>query len=167
MQDLQKLLDRVRQHGIRITRQRAIILQVLCELEGHASAEEVFNQVSLHRRDVDLSTVYRTLERLHELNILSQTDLGHGYTEYEIVGRQPHHHLVCQHCGQIIELDDDYLTPMAESIRKDLNFVLASSHFALFGICQACREQQPQVAANGTRLQPCEPAGVSSGRRTP
>jgi Fur family ferric uptake transcriptional regulator len=152
MQDLQNLMDRVRQHGFRVTRQRAIILQVLCELDGHVSAEEVFNQVSLHRRDVDLSTVYRTLETLHKLDIVSQTDLGHGCTEYEIVGRRPHHHLVCQYCGQIIELKDAYLAPIAESIRKDFAFDLASSHFAIFGVCDACREQKQQAVANGSRF---------------
>jgi Fe2+ or Zn2+ uptake regulation protein len=56
-----------------MTRQRAIILQALCELDGHASAEDVYEQTTLHRRDVDLSTVYRTLERLRALRILSQT----------------------------------------------------------------------------------------------
>jgi Fe2+ or Zn2+ uptake regulation protein len=95
MHSLQDLIARVRRHGLRITHQRAIILQALCELGGHASAEEVYDRVTLHRCDVDLSTVYRTLETLHNLDIVSQTDLGHGCTEYEIVGEQLHHHLVC------------------------------------------------------------------------
>ncbi len=100
MCDLQVLIDQARQHGVRMTRQRAIILQALCELGGHASAEDVYEQATLHRRDVDLSTVYRTLERLRDLRILSQTDLGRGYAEYEIVADQPHHHLICQGCGR-------------------------------------------------------------------
>lgn len=147
MYTLQDLMDSVRQHGLRITRQRGIILQALCELEGHASAEEVYDRVTLHRRDVDLSTVYRTLETLHDLEIVSQTDLGHGCTEYEIVGEQPHHHLVCQHCGRMIELDDAYLASVVESIRQDFGFVPTSSHFAIFGICRACRGKQHQAVS--------------------
>ncbi|MGD9050097.1 MAG: transcriptional repressor [Anaerolineae bacterium] len=161
MQDLQDLMDRVRQHGLRITRQRAIILQALCELKRHASAEEVYDRVTLHRRDLDLSTVYRTLETLHNLGIVSQTDLGHGCSEYEIVGEQPHHHLVCQHCGRIIELDDAYLATVAENIRQDFGFAPASTHFAIFGTCKACRAQQDQAVADGADLQPEEPVGAS------
>jgi Fur family transcriptional regulator, ferric uptake regulator len=149
MLTLQDLLNRVRQHGLRITRQRGIILQALCELEGHASAEEVYDRVILHQRDVDLSTVYRTLETLHDLDIVSHTDLGHGHTEYEIVGEQPHHHLVCQHCGQIVELDDAYLAPIVHSIRQKFGFATTSSHFAIFGICRACRGKQHQGASHG------------------
>jgi Fur family ferric uptake transcriptional regulator len=151
MYALHDLLDRVRQHGLRITRQRGIILQALCELEGHASAEEVYDRVILHQRDVDLSTVYRTLETLHDLDIVSHTDLGHGRTEYEIVGEQPHHHLVCQQCEDMIELDDAYLAPVVESIRQDFEFDLTSSHFAIFGICRACRGKQHQAMADGSR----------------
>ena len=86
-----------------------MILQALCELGGHASAEDVYERARLHRRDVDLSTVYRTLERFRDLRILSQTDLGRGCAEYEVVTGQPHHHLVCQGCGQVIDLDHTYL----------------------------------------------------------
>ena len=86
MHDLQKLIDRIRQHGLRITRQRAIILQAHCELNAYASVEAVYDRVTLHRRDVDLSTVYRTLDTLHNAGIVSRTDLGHGCAEYEIVG---------------------------------------------------------------------------------
>jgi Fe2+ or Zn2+ uptake regulation protein len=151
MYTLQDLLDRVRQHGLRITRQRGIILQALCELEGHASAEEVYDRVILHQRDVDLSTVYRTLETLHDLDIVSHTDLGHGCTEYEIVGEQPHHHLVCQRCGHVLELDDAYLAPVVESIHRDFEFDLTSSHFAIFGICGACRGKQHQAVSDASR----------------
>jgi Fe2+ or Zn2+ uptake regulation protein len=151
MYTLQDLLDRVRRHGLRITRQRGMILQTLCELEGHASAEQVYNRVILHQRDVDLSTVYRTLETLHDLDIVSHTDLGHGCTEYEIVGEQPHHHLVCQRCGHTIELDDAYLAPVVESIRQDFEFDLRSSHFAIFGICGTCRGEQHQAVFDGSR----------------
>jgi Fur family ferric uptake transcriptional regulator len=139
-------MDRLRQHGLRITRQRAIILQALCELEGHASAERVHDRVTIHQHDVDLSTIYRTLETLHYLGIVSQTDLGHRCVEYEIVGEEPHHHLVCQHCERVIELEHAYLAPVAKTIRQDFGFDLTSSHFAIFGICQRCREELQQGA---------------------
>ncbi len=139
MDDLQTVMDRARSKGLRMTRQRVIILQALCELGRHASAEEVYERATLHRRDVDLSTVYRTLERLRDLRIVSQTDLGHGHAEYEIVDEPPHHHLICRQCGQVIELDHGYLDGVAEAIRRDFGFEPILDHFAIFGLCRACR----------------------------
>jgi Fur family ferric uptake transcriptional regulator len=141
MDDLQTLIDRVRQRGLRLTRQRAIILQILCELDGHASAESIYDRVTLHRRDLDLSTVYRTLELLRDLRILSQTDLGRGCAEYEIVTGAPHHHLICQRCGRVSDLDHAYLASAAQAIRQDTGFEPIFDHFAIFGLCRECSER--------------------------
>jgi len=167
MHALHELVDRVRQHGLRMTRQRSIIVQALWELQGHASAESVYDRVTLHRRDVDLSTVYRTLETLHNLGIVSKTDLGHGCTEYEIVGEQPHHHLVCQHCRRVIELDNAYLAPLTETIRQDFDFDPMSSHYAIFGICQACRGGSHQPVADAHSSDPEALAGAVPGHNVP
>ncbi len=142
MTDLQELMDRVRHSGCRLTKQRAVILQALCELDGHASAEAVHAQVNLHRRDVDLSTVYRTLEMLRDLRILSQTDLGRGYAEFEIVTQDRHHHLICQSCGRVIDLKHDYLMPLATAIRQDIGFEPIFDHLAIFGLCPSCQTEK-------------------------
>jgi len=142
MYDLQVLLNRLRQQGCRVTQQRAIILQALCELDGHASAESLYGQIKLHQHDVDLSTVYRTLERLRDLRIVSQTDLGHGCAEYEIVTQLPHHHLICQGCGQVTDIEHHYLAVATEEIRRDFEFDPICDHFAIFGLCQSCRNAQ-------------------------
>jgi Fur family ferric uptake transcriptional regulator len=157
MHDLQSLMNRVRQTGCRLTKQRVMILQALCELDGHACVEEVHRRVTLHRRDVDLSTVYRTLEMFRDLRILSQTDLGHGYAEFEIVAGEPHHHLVCQGCGQVIHLDHSYLTPLAAAIRHDLGFEPILDHFAIFGLCPACRPDRDTRLEAGMESRPTRP----------
>jgi Fur family ferric uptake transcriptional regulator len=148
MDDLQVLMDRAHRHGLRMTRQRVAILQALCELGGHASVEKIYRQTTLHRRDVDLSTVYRTLERLHDLRILSQTDLGRGCAEYEVTTDQPHHHLVCQGCGQVIDLDHSYLSAAATRIRVDFDFEPIFDHFSIFGWCKECRRMELRKQAS-------------------
>ena len=144
MTNLPALVDQVRKRGCRLTTQRAIILQALCELNGHASAEKVHAQVTPHQANIDLSTVYRTLEKLRDLRIISQTDLGRGCAEYEIVTDQPHHHLVCQACGRVTDLDHSYLAPAAEAIRRDFGFDPIPSHFAFFGTCRACDSKEEE-----------------------
>ncbi len=159
MCELQAVMDRARQHGLRLTRQRVLVLRALCELGGHASAEKIYDQATLHRRDVDLSTVYRTLERLRDLRILSQTDLGRGCAEYEVVTDHPHHHLVCQGCGQVIDLDHTYLLTPAEAIRRDFGFEPIFDHFAIFGWCQRCTRDGDSEGAKGK--------GCETGSRSP
>jgi Fur family ferric uptake transcriptional regulator len=149
MDALQAVMDRARQHGVRMTRQRVAILQALCELGGHASADSIYEQTTLHQRDVDRSTVYRTLERFSDLRILSRTDLGRGCGEYEVVTDQPHHHLVCQGCGQVFDLDHAYLAASAEAIRGDFGFEPIFDHFAIFGWCRECQSDDDGQGMKG------------------
>lgn len=145
MHDLQDLIARVRRHGCRMTHQRTVILQALCDLDGHASAEKIHGRAIRQDPGVDLSTVYRTLERLRDLHIVSQTDLGRGCAEYEIVTDQPHHHLICQRCDRVIDLDHGYLAPAAKAIRRAFDFEPVLAHFAIFGFCSECRRNEISV----------------------
>ncbi len=117
-------------------------MQALCELDGHASTDQIYRRVTLQRRDVDLSTVYRTMEMLRDLRIVSEIDMGRGCAEYEIVAERPHHHLVCQGCGQELELDHVYLATMGQAIHQDTGFKPILDHFAIFGLCPACQEAE-------------------------
>ncbi len=139
MDILQVVMDRARQHGLRMTRQRVAVLHALSELGGHASVEKIYERATGYLADIDRSTVYRTLERFRDLRILSQTDLGRGCVEYEVVMDQPHHHLICRGCGHVIDLDHTYLVTSAEAIRRDFGFEPIFDHFAIFGWCPACR----------------------------
>jgi Fur family ferric uptake transcriptional regulator len=147
MYELQAVMDQARQHGLRMTRQRVLILQALCELHGHASAEDVYEQTTVHRPDVDLSTVYRTLERLRDMRIVSQTNLGRGHAEYEVVADRPHHHLICKNCGRVVDLNHSYMSAAARNIRRDFGFEPIFDRFAIFGWCKECRkvETRPQT----------------------
>jgi Fur family ferric uptake transcriptional regulator len=133
------LVDQLRRRGFRLTRQREVILQALSELDGHASVEQVHAQACSYSPEIDLSTVYRTLETLCEMRVLSCADLGQGHLQFEIVTGAPHHHLICQGCGQVTVLDHSYLAAAAEAIRRDFGFDPIFDHFAVFGLCANCR----------------------------
>lgn len=165
MDEFSDLMEQARRHGLRMTRQRRVILRALCELQGHASAERIHETIAKCDDDVDLSTVYRTLERLRDLRILSQTDLGRGCAEFEVVAEQPHHHLVCQHCGCVIDLDHGYLAPMAETIRRDLCFEPVLDHFAIFGLCRACQVAPVQLHDVRSARGPTQPPYSESEER--
>src|SRR5215212_2348005 len=82
--------------GHRVTPQRMVILDTVCDLSGHTTLGEIY--VHVHKVDptIDRSTLYRTLKLFVDLALVLSADTGTGETTYEIVKPHPHHHLVCR-----------------------------------------------------------------------
>jgi Fur family transcriptional regulator, ferric uptake regulator len=130
----------LRQNGIRLTPQRRMILAAITSSQGHLTAEEILQRIVPLYPDMNISTVYRNLERLLELRLLAVTDLGGGSVRYEVVGEQRHHHLICSSCGSMVELRDDLLEGLRSSIMQECGFQTAIDHLALWGLCADCRK---------------------------
>lgn len=129
----------LRRRGMRMTPQREAVLAVLHELADHATAEEIYHQVQVRSAAVDLSTVYRTLDLLHELGMLAVAEAVDGQRRYALSGQHGDHvHLVCRRCGQEIEADTTAFAALAETVRQCYGFVLDLAHHSLGGVCAAC-----------------------------
>jgi Fur family ferric uptake transcriptional regulator len=123
----------------RATPQRVAVLQAVAAAGGHITAEAVYRMIAPGMPAITLSTVYRTLERLRDLRIISETDLGEGVRQFELVHSEPHHHLICTGCGAMIELDDDAVSTLRDRVIADYGFAPHLDHLAIFGHCAACR----------------------------
>ncbi|HYO29735.1 MAG TPA: Fur family transcriptional regulator [Thermomicrobiales bacterium] len=132
------LAARLRRAGQRATPQRLVILGALRAGE-HLSADEVFARVEPLLPAVNRSTVYRTLELFRDLGLVSETDLGAGVRQFELLDGR-HHHLVCRVCGGRTELDDALVAPLREAIRARHGFTAGIDHLALFGRCATCAD---------------------------
>jgi Fur family ferric uptake transcriptional regulator len=135
----QVYVERLRTLGVRVTPQRVMVLEALASRDGHMTAEEIMQHVAKRHPGMNLATVYRTLDMLVTLGIVAQTDLGGGATSFELVGAEPHHHLVCERCNAVAELDDDILAPIREQLLRRYGFQAHSRHIAIFGLCRVCR----------------------------
>ena len=133
------LIEDIRQRGYRMTPQRDMILEAI-HASGHMTADEIYQQVHVKSPAVNLATVYRTLELLKALHLVSAIDTGEGCAHYELAGDQPHHHLVCEACGQTLELDQDLLVPLEQELCKRYGFQMNLDHLALFGLCPKCQK---------------------------
>lgn len=129
----------LRRSGQKVTPQRLMVLTALRHHQGHASAGEIFQTVRATYPYVDISTVYRTLTSLRDLGLVTETDLGAGDLSYEWAAETPHHHLVCQRCGAVSELEHSLMVPLGHEIEERYGFRPSLTHFAIFGICQPCR----------------------------
>ena len=128
----------LREQGYRLTPQRLLILSTIHTSDRHISAEEIYDQVCARYPNVNISTVYRTLELLKDLGLVTETDLGGGSFRYHSVEKGHHHHLVCRKCGRILELDEAVLKPVEGSILRRYGFRADLSHLAVFGKCARC-----------------------------
>ena len=137
----QNLLAMLKTRGLRLTPQRAIIIEAIEKLPGHITAEALYAEVQKINPYINLATIYRTLELLQNLNLITSTDLGGSQTYFALKDHCSHHHLVCQACGCIEELRDDLLEPIWSNIKAQYGFEVRTDHLSLFGLCQDCREQ--------------------------
>lgn len=132
-------VEHLRHEGVRVTPQRLIVLEALAAHSGHISADEILQWVSARYPAINLATIYRTLDLLISIGLVAQTDFGSGVSFFELVGDSPHHHLVCEHCHAVLEIDDDVLLPIHENILRDYGFRTNPRHLALFGYCRECQ----------------------------
>jgi Fur family ferric uptake transcriptional regulator len=131
----------LRDQGHRLTPQRQLILDAVCEGGGHSTPEEIYERVRAKSSAVNRATVYRTLELLRELRVVVAADMGGGRTVYEIAGRQPHHHLICRTCGAQEELEHDAVKSLFNKIEREYGFKVETNHLALFGQCKSCQRK--------------------------
>lgn len=126
--------------GYRLTPQRQMVLDAVCDSHGHATADQIYELVQKKSEAVNRATIYRTLKFLKEMNLVVSTTLPGGGVEYELAGGKPHHHLICQVCGMDFEISNDLFSELVETIFDRHGFQVDTTHLSLYGTCDACQK---------------------------
>ena len=124
--------------GQKVTPQRMLILSSVRHAGGHLTASRILDEVHRSYPYVDASTVYRTLAAARDMGLVTETDMGSGDNQFEWIGRDHHHHLICRSCGTVSSLDSGYLDGLATALLEDRGFKADLDHFAIFGVCKRC-----------------------------
>ncbi len=127
--------------GYRLTPQRMMVVEALHGADEHVSAEEIYAQVKVSYPYANISTVYRTLELLKVLGLVTEIALGDGCVRFHPAERGHHHHLVCQKCGRTIDLPESALTPLEGTLFDMYQFKADLKHMAVFGLCSGCQRE--------------------------
>jgi Fur family ferric uptake transcriptional regulator len=136
-------IETLRQRGYRITPQREMIVEIVAHSGKHLTAEEVLDEVRARSRAINVATVYRILDLLVEEGLASRADLGGGRVVYATAHHGPHVHLVCQHCGRVVDADVAPFEPTFQHIRAQYDFACCPQHFAIYGLCADCQSDGP------------------------
>ena len=115
-----------------------MILSAIESSDDHISAEEIYSQVVAKYPNVNISTVYRTLELLKRLRLVTSTNLGGGRVGYHPVDKGHHHHLVCRECGAIVDFDESVLASLMNILLHEYKFIADLRHLAIIGRCINC-----------------------------
>ena len=153
MADQPDLVAALRRDGSRITRARRAVCQVLVGLGGeHVTVAELHNRASAALvaagapARIDPSTVYRTIDALERLGFVHHVHLGHGPGIVHLSSAGDHHHLVCERCGRVVDVDRAEVDEAFSAINGRYGFGPASVHFALLGRCEPCDQTTEQTA---------------------
>ena len=136
----------LREKGHRLTPQRMLVIEALHNADRHISAEELCKQLRNRYPYANISTVYRTLELLKELNLVTEADLGEGRVRYHVAEKGHHHHLVCRSCGKIIDLEESLIHPLEHTLLQKYGFDADLRHLAISGECSRCRTKKGKKA---------------------
>jgi len=135
-------LDKLRQRGYRITPQREMIVDAIAHSDHHMTAEEIFSTIHMHSKALNLATVYRTLDLLVDVGLVSRADLGNGRIMYTSDQHGLHLHLVCRQCGGVVGADSSLLASIEEQLHASYGFTADLHHLCISGLCKSCQNHQ-------------------------
>ncbi len=129
---------RLREHGLKLTHQRELIAQLFLN-QDHITVEDLYNQVAKKDPSIGIITVYRTLKLLCQWELAQERHFGKGKTIYDNVAWKSHHdHLICTHCGRIIEFENFQIEEFQENVARQHDFRITFHKLELYGFCKAC-----------------------------
>ncbi len=129
--------QRLREAGFRITPQRQLVLEAVESLR-HGTPEEILFEVQRTATGVNLSTVYRTLEVLEDVGLVTHAHIGHGSPTYHAIDEDLHIHLVCDRCRKVTSVPAEFANDFVSRLRGEYDFVTDISHVSIHGWCAAC-----------------------------
>lgn len=123
----------LRQAGVRITRPRRIIVEILTETEDHPDAMEIFRRAVRIDKSISLSTVYRTMKLLEELGAIHRHAFEGGPSRFEQAGSEHHDHLIDLDTGDVIEFRSPKIEELQQEIAKSLGYDIVHHRLELYG----------------------------------
>ena len=143
----------LKQRGIRLTKQRQILLDIIDKSGAHLDAEQLFRLAQERDPKLNRVTVYRTLKLLKEGGLVDELDLMHYAGDqhyYETRMKQEHAHVICLQCGRVEEYFGEPLKAMRKQIQESLGFEIRTARTEVGGYCSHCqvlRSQQGESSA--------------------
>ena len=132
----------LRQRGVRLTRQRRLLLDLIDQSGLHLDAESLFQMAKEKDAKLNRVTVYRTLKLLKEGGLVDELDLAHFEGDqhyYETRMKQEHAHIICLRCGRVEEFFGEELQHLRAQVSSQFGFEIVFARTEVGGYCSHCQ----------------------------
>src|SRR5690242_16241152 len=139
--------DSLRQRGVRLTRQRRLLLELINQSGLHLDAESLYNMAKEKDPKLNRVTVYRTLKLLKEGGLVDELDLAHFEGDqhyYETRLKQEHAHIICLRCGRVEEFFGEELRHLRAQVHSQFGFEIVFARTEVGGYCSHCQALRAQ-----------------------
>lgn len=123
--------------GLRPTRQRRSVVEALRERDDAVTAQELHATLRSAGEPIGLATVYRTLTALAEAGFLDTFE-REGEQAFRMCGEEHHHHLVCEACNRVEEIDAAEVEAWVETVARRRGYTVTAHRADIFGLCGRC-----------------------------
>lgn len=138
--------EQMKSKGYKLTPQRRAVLDVIIENEDkHLSTEEIYDIVKVKCPEIGLATVYRTIQLLEKIGIVVKLNFDDGCNRYELIKSNEvhqHHHLICNICNSVEEVEDMLLENLEDKVENKYNFKIINHEVKFYGICKKCSNKK-------------------------
>lgn len=141
--------ERFHKKNLKLTHPRQAITQKILSTRAgeHFSADELWEWFRRKRERISKATIYRTLHLLIQEKVVEEHDFGKGQKYYERLAERPHHdHLICIHCGRILEFENSNIERLQEEVARREGFTISYHSHKLFGTCSGCHRKTKPTA---------------------
>ena len=135
-----EIVAALRRAGHRVSKPARGVLDALFAAEAPVSAEHIADGLGGRLPALEPTSVYRNLERLERLGVVSHVHVGHGPGLYALAREGDPEYLVCDRCGSVATVGHAAMQPIRDAVRIAFGYEPGFSHFPMHGICADCRE---------------------------
>ena len=136
-----QLIAALKARTFRLTPQRLELVRLIAVSEGHPSASQLYATIQRRFPTISQATVYKTLALLKEMDQVYEIDL-HNDSHYDGNRPQPHPHLICIQCHQIIDGEVSLDQESLRSLEQASGYQILRPQISLYGLCPDCKEQR-------------------------
>lgn len=131
--------EQLRKHGYKLTQARWAVILTLAESPSPLAINDLYQQARAHAPDLGLVTVYRTLEILDSLKLVRPVHLMEDYHGYALATPGHTHHVVCQRCKNVVEIEGCDISPFLNRVSEETGFKITGHWLELEGVCPDCQ----------------------------
>ena len=144
--DAVEIINCLQEKGERITMPRRLVIETLGQFREHLTIKDIqhhINQINNHH-PLSETTIYRVLQWLKEIEIVSQTDMGQDGIVYALMSNPYHHHLICLDCGGKMMIGDELFDSLRKQLNQEYGFEARIDHMAIYGHCTRCQKESSE-----------------------